>query len=152
MLSPLLLNPSNGNILGDMKKIILFTFVISFNSFAENSRKPAVLDGTCNLNIPTTITTIVNGKEIVTDRSIEDVLKDQCIEVKKCMYSADDLEMDDLKSLEAVACNNNMSAVTTKTPGPVVENKNFDGKRKAKIITEPEIKVLKTDTPTTLAK
>ncbi len=81
---------------------------------------------------------IVNGKESVIDRPIEDVLKDQCKEVKKCMNSAEDEEMEELKSLEAVACNNTLNAVTTKTPGMAVD-KNFDGKRKAKPAAEPEI-------------
>lgn len=105
--------------------------MFSFNSFAENSRSPAVLDGSCNLNIPTTYTVLENGKEVVKEKAIEDVQKEQCKEVRKCMNSAMEEEMDELKSLEAVACNNTLTAVTTKTPGPVVD-KNFDGKRKAK--------------------
>lgn len=66
-----------------------------------------------------------------------EVQKEQCKEVKKCMNSAEEEEMEELKSLEAVACSNTLSAVTTKTPGPVVD-KNFDGKRKAKPNTELE--------------
>jgi hypothetical protein len=99
--------------------------------FAENSRMPAVLDGTCNLNIATTESKIVDGKKIIVDRLIADVLKEQCAQVKKCMYSAAEEEMDSLKSLEAVACNNNLNAITTKAPGSKVE-KDYDGKRKAK--------------------
>ena len=114
-----------------MKIFILFTFIISGSSYAENSRSPAVLDGTCNTDVPTTISAMIDGKEVVSERSVSDILKDQCKAVKKCMYSADEKDMDELKSLEAVVCNNNMNAVTTKTPGIVVE-KNFDGKRKAK--------------------
>lgn len=81
---------------------------------------------------------VVNGKENIIERPIEDVLKDQCKEVKKCMNSAEEEEMEELKSLEAVACKNTLNAVTTKTPSMPVD-KNFDGKRKAKPITEPEI-------------
>jgi hypothetical protein len=114
-----------------MKKLILFTLLLSINTHAENSRSPAVLDGACNTNVPTTITKMVNGKMQTTERELADILIDQCREVKKCMFSAEEEEMDELKSLEAVACNNNMNAVTTKTPGVVVE-KNFDGKRKSK--------------------
>lgn len=108
-----------------------FTFILALSAQAENSRSPAVLDGTCNTDVPTSITAIINGKEVVSERPVADILKDQCKAVKKCMFSANEEDMDELKSLEAVACNNNMSAVTTKTPGNVVE-KNFDGKRKAK--------------------
>lgn len=121
-----------------MKVLLLLPFIFSLSAFAEPSRSPAVLDGSCNLNIPTSMKIMVNGKESVIDRPIEDVLKDQCKEVKKCMNSAEDDEMEELKSLEAVACNNTLNAVTTKTPGVRVD-KNFDGKRKAKPITEPEI-------------
>jgi hypothetical protein len=121
-----------------MKMLLVLPFIFSLSAFAENSRSPAVLDGSCNLNIPTTMKVMVNGKESVIDRPIEDVLKDQCKEVKKCMNSAEDEEMEELKSLEAVACNNTLNAVTTKTPGMVVD-KNFDGKRKAKPTAEPEI-------------
>lgn len=118
--------------------LLVLPFLFSLNALAENSRSPAVLDGSCNLNIPTTMKIIANGKESVIERPIEDVLKDQCKEVKKCMNSADDDEMEELKSLEAVACNNTLNAVTTKTPGIAVD-KNFDGKRKAKPTSEPEI-------------
>ncbi len=114
-----------------MKNLTLFLLIISSNSFAENSRSPAVLASSCNLNIPTTVTEVVGGKEVVKERPVEDVLKEQCKEVRKCMNSAGDEEMDELKKLEGVACNNTLMAVTTKTPSPVVD-KNFDGKRNAK--------------------
>lgn len=135
------------------KTLILFIFTLSGSSHAENSRSPAVLDGTCNTNVPTTVSTIVNGKEVVSERAISDILKDQCKEVKKCMFSADEEDMDELKSLEAVACNNNMNAVTTKTPGAVVD-KNFDGKRKAKFdpSEKPTQTTQQTTTPTVVPK
>ena len=113
------------------KKLFIFTFIITFSSYAENSRSPAVLDGSCNLDIATTYKVIVAGKEVTKDKSIEEVQKEQCSVVRKCMFSAEEDEMDELKSLEAVACSNTIQAVTTKTPGPVID-KNFDGKRKAK--------------------
>lgn len=113
------------------KKLFIFTFIVSFNSFAENSRSPAVLDGSCNLDIATTYKVMVKGIEVTKEKSIEEVQKEQCLVVRKCMYSAMEDEMDELKSLEAVACNNTLKAVTTKTPGAVID-KNFDGKRKAK--------------------
>lgn len=123
--------------------------MISFNSFAENSRSPAVLDGSCNLNIPTTFSVLINGKSVVKEKSIEQVQKEQCQEVKKCMNSAMEEEMEELKSLEAVACSNTLTAVTTKTPGPVID-KNFDGKRNAKPVEEaPTTAPIK---PTTITK
>lgn len=105
--------------------------MISFNSFAENSRSPAVLDGSCNLDIATTFKMMENGKEVIKEKTIEEVQKEQCKEVKKCMFSAMEEEMEELKSLEAVACSNTLTAITTKTPGAIVD-KNFDGTRKAK--------------------
>jgi hypothetical protein len=114
-----------------VKNLLIFTFMISFNSFAENSRSPAVLDGSCNLDIATTYKVVENGKEVVKEKTIEEVQKEQCKEVKKCMFSAMEEEMDELKSLEAVACSNTLTAITTKTPGAVID-KNFDGRRKAK--------------------
>lgn len=120
-----------------MNKIVLFTFMVSFSVHAENSRSPAVLDGSCNLDIPTTYKVVINGKEVVKEKDAMEVQKEQCREVRKCMNSAEEEEMDELKSLEAVACSNTLQAITTKTPGPVVD-KNFDGKRKAKPNTELE--------------
>jgi hypothetical protein len=114
-----------------MKSFLIFTFILSFNAFAENSRSPAVLDGSCNLDIATTYKVIEAGKEVVKEKSIEEVQKEQCKEVRKCMFSAMEEEMEELKSLEAIACNNTLTAVTTRTPGIVID-KNFDGKRKAK--------------------
>lgn len=105
--------------------------MFSFNSFAENSRSPAVLDGSCNLDIATTYKVMEAGIEVVKEKTIEEVQKEQCKEVKKCMFSAMEEEMDELKSLEAVACSNTLTAITTKTPGAVID-KNFDGRRKAK--------------------
>jgi hypothetical protein len=136
-----------------MKKLtLLITFIIATSTFAENSRSPAVLDGTCNTDVPTSVTTIVNGKEISTERAVSDILKDQCKAVKKCMFSANEEDMDELKSLEAVACNNNMNAVTTKTPGSTID-KNFNGRRKAKFDSheQPSIQTT-TVTPTNIAK
>ncbi len=116
--------------------LLLFILFFTFSSQAENSRSPAVLDGVCNTSVATTLSVMVDGAEVVTERAVADILKDQCKAVKKCMFSANEEDMDELKSLEAVACNNNMNAVTTKTPGPVVD-KNFDGKRKAKFESTP---------------
>lgn len=122
------------------------------SAHAANSRAPAVLDGTCNTNVPTTVTVVVNGKEVVSERAVSDILKDQCVAVKKCMYSADDEAMEELKSLEAVACHSNMSAVTTKTPGQDVD-KNYDGQRKAKFESrESESTVPQVITPTAISK
>lgn len=120
-----------------MKKFILLTLLISFNTHAENSRSPAVLDGSCNLDIATTVTSVVDGKQVVTEKPISQVQKEQCVEVRKCMNSAGDGEIEELKSLEAVACSNTLNAVTTKTPGNIID-KNYDGKRKAKAESEPE--------------
>ncbi len=120
-----------------MKKFILITLLISFHTHAENSRSPAVLDGSCNLDIATTVTTVVDGKQVVKEKPIAQVQKEQCIEVRKCMNSALDGEMEELKSLEAVACSNTLNPVTTKTPGNIID-KNYDGKRKAKAESEPE--------------
>lgn len=127
-----------------MKKIIFTTLVLSLNcALAENSRSPAVLDGACNLDIPTTITVMVNGQEVVEDRVIDDVLKDQCAEIRKCMNSADEDSMEDLKNLESVACNNVLKPVSIKTPGQVTPDKNINASRQPKpngatgVITKP---------------
>lgn len=132
-----------------MKKLsFLLLFVLSFSLHAENSRAPAVLDGSCNLNIPTTITTVVNGKQVTRDKSFEQIQKEQCLEVKKCMNSAEESEMEELKSLAAVACSNTLNAVTTKTPGSAgLLDKNYDGTRKAKPSVEPIVpEAAKTET------
>ena len=114
-----------------MKKLLITTLFLTFNTHAEISRSPAVLDGSCNLDIATTVTTVVDGKHVVKEKPIEQVQKEQCVQVKKCMNSAVDEEMEELKSLAAVACSNTLAAVNTKTPGNIVD-KNYDGKRKAK--------------------
>lgn len=137
MLPPLPLNLLSGNILM-MNKCLLFTFMLSFSALAENSRSPAVLDGSCNLDIPTTYKVIVGDKEVVKEKDPLEVQREQCKEVRKCMNSAEEEEMEELKSLEAVACSNTLSAVTTKTPGPIID-KNFDGKRKAKPTSEERL-------------
>lgn len=118
-----------------MNKFLLFTLTLSFTAQAENFRAPAVLDNSCNLNIPTQIVTMVNGKEVITEKEASQVQKEQCKEVRKCIASADDEELAELKSLEDVACNVKLTAVNTRTPA-IVPEQSFDDKRKAKDIIE----------------
>jgi hypothetical protein len=82
-----------------MKKLFCLIFFFSFTAFAENSRSPAVLDGSCNTDVPTTVSEMINGKEVVSERAVADILKDQCKAVKKCMYSANEEDMDELNDL-----------------------------------------------------
>lgn len=107
---------------------------------AENFRAPAVLDNSCNLDIPTQIVSIVNGKEVITEKTAEQVQKEQCKEIRKCMASAEDEEMPELKSLEGVACNVKLAAVNTRTPA-IVPDKNFDDSRKAKEVVAEDFPV-----------
>lgn len=120
-----------------MKNLLISSFFfLSFSVLAEPSRKPAVLDSSCNLDIPTHITTIVNGEEIVIEKTAAHVQKEQCLAIRKCMASAQEEELAELKSLEDVACSAKLTSVNTRTPA-IAADKNFDGKRKAKeIITE----------------
>src|SRR5690606_27732772 len=100
--------------------------------FAENSRSPAVLDGSCNhLNIPLTKKEMVDGREILRNKTVQEFKEEQCIEVRKCMNSAPEEDMPELKNFEAVACNTSLKAISIKVPG-IVTDKNFDGKREAK--------------------
>lgn len=115
-----------------MIKFLLFTFTTIFSSQAENFRAPAVLDGSCNLNIPTTITFYENGSEVVKEKDLEVLFKEQCQEVRKCMNSADDEEMLELKRLEEVACHHELKAITTSVPAIKKDTQGFDGKRTAK--------------------
>lgn len=111
-----------------MKTIIVYTLIAlsSFSAMAENSRSPAVLDNNCNLDIPTA------------DKGPEQVQKELCKEVRKCMASAEDEDMAELKALEEVACNSKLTAINTKTP-TLTADKNFDGKRKPKEIVAEEL-------------
>ena len=133
-----------------MKKIYTFIFtVLLSNAYAENSRSPAVLPG-CNLPVSITYEKLINGKVKIFEKSVEEVQKEQCREVKNCMNSADDEDMPDLKRLESVACNNNLKPVTTKVPGNLID-KNFDGKREAKTSDErmpSAVSPVKTETGT----
>ena len=133
-----------------MKKLLVLTFLFSFSALAENSRAPAVI-GPCDLNIPTTFSIVVDGKVIIKEKPIAQVQKELCKEAKKCMASADDSEMPELKKIEAIACNNSLpTSVTTNTPSVVVD-KNFDGQRDSKP-KEVEIPPTAVAQPATVAK
>lgn len=134
-----------------MNKAILILFIFSFAASAENFRAPAVLDNSCNLDIPTQVVTMVNGKEVITEKTAEQVQKEQCKEIRKCMASAEDEEMPELKSLEDVACNAKLTAVNTRTPA-IVPDKNFDGKRKAKEVIADDSTPVGVPSTTTKAK
>jgi hypothetical protein len=134
-----------------MNKSILLLFILSFSVRAENFRAPAVLDNSCNLNIPTQLVSIVNGKEVITEKEASQVQKEQCKEIRKCMASAEDEEMQELKSLEGVACNAKLTAVNTRTPA-IVPDKNFDGNRTAKEVIADDFPQIKTPSGTAKAK
>lgn len=116
----------------------LILFLAPLLATAENSRAPAVLDPVCDLNIPTTMTIVQDGKSVEVDKSPEQVLKEQCKEIKECIASADDEDLPELKSLEEVACNAKLTAVNTRTP-TIEADKHFDGKRKAKELEDKDL-------------
>lgn len=121
-----------------MKNLITCSFFfLSLSVHAEPSRKPAVLDSSCNLDIPTHITTISNGEEIVIEKTAAHVQKEQCSAIRKCMASAEEEELAELKSLADVACSAKLATINTRTPA-IAPDKNFDGKRKAKEIISEE--------------
>jgi len=114
-----------------MKKILfIFTF-ISLNTFAENSRAPAVLDTSCNLDVASSITVMIDGKKVVKEKSVEVFQKELCKAVRDCMGSAPDEMMEELRGREIAACSNSIKAITTKVPA-VKSETSFDGKRNAK--------------------
>ena len=135
-----------------MKNFITCSFLfLSLGLNAEPSRKPAVLDTSCNLDIPTHITTLVNGEEIVIEKTVAHVQKEQCLAIRKCMASAEEEELVELKSLEDVACSSKLTSVNTRTPAIAID-KNFDGKRKAKEIISEDRPSLLPDTGKTKTK
>ena len=93
--------------------------MVSSNVFAGTSRAPAVLDGSCDLTVSPRI------------KEIKAVLKEQCRKVRKCMNSADDTDMIELKNMEAISCNNNLKAITISPPAGKISS-DFDGRREAK--------------------
>lgn len=102
-----------------MKKLIPFLFIVPFTVFAGPSRAPAVLDGSCDLSVSPSI------------KEIKAVMKEQCRKVKNCMNSADEADMKELKNMEAISCNNDLKAITIKSPAAKISS-DFDGKREAK--------------------
>jgi hypothetical protein len=115
-----------------MKKFLLLTFIISFNTMAGPSRAPAVEPKICNLNISTTTVEVVNGQSIEVEKPIKDAQAELCKAVKQCMYSADEDKMEGLKNLEAIACNNiPMKSVTIKNPSSIIDP-SYNGKRDPK--------------------
>ena len=117
---------------------------------AENSRSPAVLDGSCDLNISTTTTEIIKGRSVEIEKPISQAQKELCLEVRKCMNSAEEEKMPSLKNLEAVACSNTMmKSVTIKNPASILEP-GFNGRRDAKDLETPvtETKIPENNTTT----
>jgi hypothetical protein len=82
----------------------LFLILFSTLSFAGTSRAPAVLDTSCDLDIP------------VKDIPIIQIHKEQCKRVRVCMGSAADEDMPALKKLEALVCKGELIPVTTHVP------------------------------------
>lgn len=138
-----------------MKKIQLLFIFISFNAFAEPSRAPAVLDTSCNFDIPTTITEIINGQKIVKERSVEAVQKELCRVVRDCMASAPDKRIDKMKEelmgREVAACSNTIKAITTRVPAVEAES-GYDGQRNAKPYSNEKNRSLEPKTSTTVKK
>jgi hypothetical protein len=104
-----------------MKKFILLTFLFSLSTTqAENSRAPAVLDGTCQLKV-----------DLSKFKNAEEAQIAHCKAVRQCMYSAPDEQMPMLKNLEAAACSNTLKVMAPQVP-TLPKEPSFDGKRKAK--------------------
>jgi hypothetical protein len=79
-------------------------YLIHSVSYAGNSRSPAVLDSSCDLNIPST------------NKPLMEIHLEQCKRVHQCMNSATDEEMPDLKKLETLVCKGDFLPVTTTVP------------------------------------
>ncbi|MBY0413961.1 MAG: hypothetical protein K2Q18_07340 [Bdellovibrionales bacterium] len=143
-----------------MKTAIALTFMLSLNLSAQEvfqvrlpvtkrGRAPAVMDGTCNVDQLTTKTVIINGQSVVQKRPIEEIKKKElCEEVKKCMYSADEDKMPELRALEDLSCNTEVTEVTPKVPSQAAEPGN-DGARKPKATTTSGETPPKETTPAT---
>lgn len=99
-----------------MKLVLATTLLYSTLAWSSNFRAPAVLDGTCDLNIPLTEEKIVNGKPTQVDRDVKEILKEQCARVRQCMFSAEEDDMPALKKLETVACEHEYKAISIDTP------------------------------------
>ena len=84
--------------------ILIHLFLFSTLTFAGPGRAPAVLDTSCDLDIPT--------KDIPLIR----VHQEQCKRVHQCMNGAADDEMPNLKKLEALVCKGDLIPVTTTIP------------------------------------
>lgn len=82
----------------------LFLILFSTLSFAGPSRAPAILDTSCDLDIP------------VKDIPLVQVHKEQCKRVHACMGSAADEDMPALKKLEALVCKGELIPVNTPVP------------------------------------
>lgn len=137
-----------------MKKRLLhslFFIFLSFNAFAEPSRAPAILDTSCNFDIPTTITEIIDGKKIIKERSVEVVQKELCKAVRDCMGSAPDERMDELKGREVAACSNTIKAITTRVPAVKPES-GYDGQRNAKPVSNEKDTTLESKPSATVKK
>ena len=74
--------------------------------------------------------------QIVTERPIEVVQKEQCKKVNECMNEAEESEMANLKKLAAVACKGDITPVATANSPKMESDNSFDGRRKAKAETE----------------
>lgn len=110
-------------------KIVLITTLL-YSSFAwSNSRSPAVLDGTCDLNIPLTEEKVVNEKTIQVERDVKEILKDQCDRVRQCMFSAEEEDMPELKKLEVVACQHEYKAISIDIPRMKKAVEEYNGAR-----------------------
>ncbi len=116
-----------------MKSLLLLTltlFQTTDHLRAENFRSPAVLDGTCQLEI-----------NLANFKNAEEAQKAHCKAVRQCMNSAPDEQMAMLKNLEAAACSNTLKVAAPKTP-TLERDENFDGtrapRRELKIIPDSE--------------
>lgn len=120
-----------------MKTFIILNLLFLSTVQATNFRAPAVLDGSCHLDVPTTRIEVVNGKEKIIEIPVLEVLADQCKRVKNCMNSAEEEEMEELKRLKKFACDQEYKAIDIDVPKIKKIVEEFNGNRSPKELINP---------------
>ena len=104
-------------------------------TFSDYGCEKKVEDGTHKLSYASTTNAQITYKQLgkkIEEKAVGVVQKEQCARVKECMQQASEKEMPELKKLSAVACNAELSPVSTARAPAVEKDDSFDGNRKPK--------------------
>lgn len=88
-----------------MRLTLLVLFIIPTLSFAQNSRSPAVLPS-CKIDLENAFEILHEAQDVLSDKLVEEFNRQECLEIRNCLASVDEEDLEKLQKIENFVCKN----------------------------------------------